>query len=146
MKKRRSTTGYGFTLAGGVIAYRCSTQSITATSSTEAEFIAAVSAAKVAIYLRSILNELGFLQLKPTPLFEDNESAIQMVNAKKPTTRSRHIDIRFFAIQDWKDRKEINMRHIPGFINPSDVMTKGLGWVLHNRHSRRLMGHYGFTA
>jgi hypothetical protein len=54
--RRRSTTGYGFMLAGGVIAYRCKTQTITSTSSTEAEFIAVVSAAKVAKHLRSILH------------------------------------------------------------------------------------------
>jgi hypothetical protein len=55
LRHRRSTTGYGFMLAGGVVAYRCKTQSITATSSTEAKFLAAVSAGKVTKYLRSIL-------------------------------------------------------------------------------------------
>ena len=143
LKNRRSTTGYGFMLRGGVIACRCSTQSIVATSSTEAEFIAAVAAAKVAIYLRSIMHQLGYQQNHPTTLYEDNSSAIQMVNAKKPTNRSRHIDIRFFAIQMWKERGFLVLKHIPGIINPSDAMTKALGWVLHSRHSRRLMGHYG---
>lgn len=38
LRKRRSTTGYAFILAGGDVSYRCKTQSITATSSTEAEF------------------------------------------------------------------------------------------------------------
>ena len=27
-------------------------------------------------------------------------------------------------------------------LNPSDAMTKNLGWVLHTRHARRMMGHY----
>ena len=70
-------------------------------------------------------------------------SAIQMINAKVPTERSRHIDIQFFAIQDWKEALEIVMIHIPGVINPSDDLTKPLGWVLHARHARRMMGHYG---
>lgn len=38
LRTRRSTTGYAFLLSGGAIAYRCKTQSITATSSTEAKF------------------------------------------------------------------------------------------------------------
>jgi hypothetical protein len=63
LRNRRSTTGYGFTLNGGAIAYRSKTQSVTATSSTEAEFIAAVSAAKSAKYLRTVLLELGFPHL-----------------------------------------------------------------------------------
>jgi hypothetical protein len=47
LRNCRSTTGYGFQVACGVIAYRCHTQTITATSSTEAEFLAAVFLAAV---------------------------------------------------------------------------------------------------
>ena len=142
LRRRRSTTGYAFVLCGAAVSYRTKTQSITATSSTEAEFLAAVFAAKHAKYLRAILKELGFPQDGPTPIYEDNMSAIQMINAKVPTERSRHIDIQFFAIQDWKEALEIVMIHIPGVINPSDDLTKPLGWVLHARHARRMMGHY----
>ncbi|KAG7338408.1 reverse transcriptase RNA-dependent DNA polymerase [Nitzschia inconspicua] len=126
----------------GAIAYRSKTQTVTATSSTEAEFIAAVSAAKTAKYLRAVLHELSFPQLSPTPIHIDNVSAIQIINARKPTERSRHIDIQAFAIQDWKDNGDILMHHIPGVINPSDSLTKPTGWVLHSRHCRRIMGHY----
>jgi hypothetical protein len=143
LHQRRSTTGYGFTFAGGVVAYRSKTQTITATSSTEAEFIAAVAAAKVAKYLRLILRQLGFAQKHPTLLYEDNESAIKMVNAGRPTERSRHIDIQYFAIQDWKRAGHVLLKHIKGTINPSDALTKGVGWILHSRHTRRLMGHFG---
>ena len=76
-------------------------------------------------------------------LLEDNMSAIQMINAKVPTERSRHIDIQFFAIRDWKEALEIVMHHIPCIINPSNDLTKHLGCVLHARHARRMMGHYG---
>ena len=142
LRNRRSTTGYVFTMAGGAIAYRSTTQGITATSSTEAELYAACTAAKVARYLRTILQELGFPPDGPTKLYEDNASTIKIVNARQPTERSRHIDIQFFAIQDWKDNGDIVVEHIPGVINPSDDLTKPLGWVLHSRHARRLMGHY----
>jgi hypothetical protein len=144
LRQRRSTTGYCFMLSGGAVAYRSKTQTITATSSTEAEFIAAVSSAKVAKYLRSILAQLGFAQTAPTILHEDNESTIKMVNADKPTERSRHIDIQYFAIQDWRKAGQVFLTHLRGILNPSDALTKGVGWVLHSRHTRRLMGHFGF--
>ena len=142
LRNRHSTTGYAFVLCGGAVSYRTKMQSITATSSTEAEFLAAVLAAKHAKYLRAILNELGFVQLLPTPIYEDNMSAIKIINAKVPTERSRHIDIQHFAIQEWKERGDIVMCHIPGIINPADDLTKPLGWVLHARHARRIMGHF----
>jgi len=142
LRNRRSTSGYAFLLAGGAISYRCKTQSITATSSTEAEFLAAVLAAKHAKYLRAILSDLGYPPSQPTPIYEDNMSATNIINAKVPTERSRHIDIQHFAIQDWKDAGDIVMHHIPGVVNPADDLTKPLGWVLHERHARRIMGHY----
>ncbi|GAX10430.1 hypothetical protein FisN_21Lu161 [Fistulifera solaris] len=141
LKTRRSTTGYVFMLCGGAISYRCTTQSITATSSTEAEFLAAVTAAKHARYLRSVLAELGFPQSGPTPIYEDNMSTINMINSKKPTERARHVDIQYFAIQEWKEHGDITMRYISGVLNNADDLTKPLGWVLHSRHARRSMGH-----
>ena len=139
--KRRSTTGYALTHCGGAVLYQSKAQSITALSSTEAELIAAVTAAKNIKYIRSVMAELGITTDEPTPIYEDNQSAIEIINANKPTGRSRHIDIRFFAIQDWKDAKIITMKHIPGVINPADDLTKPLGFVLHSRHDRYIMGH-----
>jgi hypothetical protein len=75
-------------------------------------------------------------------MYEDNEAAISMINASKPTPRSRHIDIQHFAIQEWKLRGDVLFHHIAGNINISDALTKGLGWVLHHRHVPRAMGHY----
>ena len=76
-------------------------------------------------------------------LFEDNVSAIKMINADKPTQRCCHIDIQHFAIQEWCQQLDIVLEHIPGTSNPADDYTKLLGWVLHHRHCRRLMGHHG---
>ena len=140
---RRSITGLSFMLCGGPIAYKSKVQSTVSTSSTESEFIAAVQAAKIAKYLRSILAELGYAQPGPTVLYEDNQAAILMINASRPTPRSRHIDVQHFAIQEWKEKGDIIMCHIPGIINPADALTKSLGPTLHFRHVRRLMGHYG---
>jgi len=46
LRNRRSTTGYAFLLCGGAMSYRCKTQSMASTSSTKAEFLAAVATAK----------------------------------------------------------------------------------------------------
>jgi len=138
----RSTTGYAFLLCDGTISYRCKTQSITATSSTEAEFLAAVATAKHARYMQAIMTDLGFPPKGPTVMYCDNQSAINMINARVPTERSRHIDIQHFAIQDWKESGAIVMQFISGVINLSDDLTKPLGWVLHDRNACRITGHY----
>ena len=45
--------------------------------------------------------------------------------------------------RDWKEDEDIKMVHIKGTLNSSDDLTKNLGWVLHSRHCRRHMGHFG---
>ena len=102
-----------------------------------------MAAAKTAKYLRAVLSDLGFPQLGPTTLYEDNQAAILMVNASKPTSRSCHIAIQHFAIQEWKEHGDILLEQIPGIINPADALTKALGWVLNSQHVRWAMGHHG---
>ena len=58
-----------FKFSGGAAAYRSKTQYINTSSSAEAELIAAVSAAKSARFLRSMLRELEFPQESPTPIY-----------------------------------------------------------------------------
>jgi len=87
------------------------------------------------------MTNLGFPPNGPTVMHCDNQLAINMINACIPMERSRHIDIQHFAIPEWQESWAIVMEFISGVINPSDDLTKPLGWVLHDRHARRVMGH-----
>ena len=143
LRKRRSITGFVFTHAGGAISYKSKTQTLTASSSTEAEFIAAYDAGKTARYLRFVLQELGFPQEGPTEIHIDNQAALQIINDNQcPTVRTRHLDIRWFSLQDWRIERSIAMKKIAGILNPSDDLSKPLAYCLHARHCRRMMGHY----
>ncbi|KAH9689127.1 hypothetical protein KPL70_015374 [Citrus sinensis] len=75
LDKRRSTTGYVFTLGGGPVCWRSILQSTIALSSTEAEYMAATEAVKEAIWLRGLLGDFGIIQ-KNIKVFCDNQSAI----------------------------------------------------------------------
>jgi len=55
-----------------------------------------------------------------------------MINQCKPTTCSCHINVQFFAIQDWHKQGDILMKHISGILNLADNLTKALGWILHH--------------
>ena len=142
LTQRRSTTGIVFTYCGGAIIYCSKTQTLTAGSSTEAEFITATTVAKLTRYLRCVLKQLSKEQTAPTDIYIDNLSALKIINDNcYPTERTRHMDLRFSSIQDWREAGDIIMKHIPGILTPSDNMTKPLGWVLHARHYRCIMGH-----
>ena len=142
LKTRRSVTGFNVMYCNAVVAWKSALQSLVATSSTEAEFYAAVICAKLVKYLRYVLMELDALAPGPSTLLIDNEAALNMINESRPTPRARHVEIQYFAIQEWRKQGDIIMKHLPGIINPSDALTKPLSWVLHHRHVRRAMGHY----
>jgi len=128
-------------LGGAEMYYRSKLHAVVATSSTEAEFVAAVSASKVALMLRTILRELGVPQSGPTILFVDNTANIYIGNQDRPTERCRHIDIQYFALQSWIQRGGIKLSYYAGLNNMSDSLTKVLDWVLHHRHVTRFMGY-----
>ena len=74
-----------------------------------------------------MLQELEFLQESPTPIYEDNNPTINIVNSSIPNEITRHVDVRLFDIQGWKEAVDIIMHHIPGIINPAEDITKPLG-------------------
>ncbi|GJT56454.1 retrovirus-related pol polyprotein from transposon TNT 1-94 [Tanacetum coccineum] len=59
LDKRRSTTGYVFTLAKALVSWKFTLQSTTALSTTEAEYMAMTQTVKEAIWLQGLLGELG---------------------------------------------------------------------------------------
>ena len=140
-KTRKSTTGLAIILAGGPIAYKTKSQATISHSTTEAEFTAATDCAKTALYIRSILKELGLRCENPTTIYEDNAAAIEMANAQKPTRRTRHMDIKHFALLQWCETDQIILSAISTSDNAADGMTKPLATTLFNRHRATLLGH-----
>ena len=59
LDKRRSTTGYVFTLARAPVSWKSTLQSTVALSTTEAEYMAITEAVKEAIWLQGLLDDLG---------------------------------------------------------------------------------------
>ena len=96
-------------LAGGCISYKPRLQKTPAMSSTEAEFMVASDAGKMCLFLCSLLHDLHIPQNAATVLFEENEGVISMAMAQKPTTRTHHMDIRYFDIVDWVEGDLINL-------------------------------------
>jgi hypothetical protein len=128
-------------LAGGPIAYKAKLQPTVASSSTESEFMQASDTGRLALYVRSILWDLDVPQHAATILYEDNDGATAMANAGKPTPRSRHIDIKFYALQEWVERDLMVLKRIDTSINMSDALTKPLARILFYRHRDFYMGY-----
>jgi len=79
LDEQKSTTRYVFIIAGGAITWHSKKQSITALSSTKAEYIALSEMAHEAQWLRSLFKELEFGQTLPTTILGNNEGSIAMM-------------------------------------------------------------------
>jgi len=64
----RCTGGYALLIAGGAVSWSSRLQTITALSTTEAEYVAAVDAGKDVVWMRQLLGELGFTLSAPSVL------------------------------------------------------------------------------
>ena len=128
-------------LAGGPISWKGQLLPTVALSSTEAEYMMACNTGRMTLYCRSILFDLGVPQEAATILYEDNDGATAMANAGKPTSRSRHIDIKFYALQEWVERDLMVLKRIATALNMADHFTKPLLPRLFYRHRDFYMGH-----
>ena len=97
LDKRRSTTGYVFTMAGGPVSWRSTLQSTIALSSTEAEYMAITETVKEAIWLQGLVTDLGFKQQEVT-VYCDSQNAIHLTKNQVYHSRTKHIDVRFHFV------------------------------------------------
>ena len=128
----KSTTGYIILLAGGIISWKSKLQSIIAQSTTEAEYIAINSVIKEAVYIKALLEELGFYNQNKFPIYTDNNGALLL--AKNPIfhERTKHIAVRYHYIRDLIIKGIIDLNYIPSKDQKSDGLTKPLDKVKFN--------------
>eukprot|EP00253_Pinus_taeda_P032737 PITA_32737 len=123
LDKRRSTSGYVFTLAGGAISWMSKLQNIVALSTTEAEYIAASHACKEAIWLKGLFGEFGRLQ-DNIKLFCDSQSAIHLAKSPAYHSKSKHIPIKYHFVRQVISERGVSLEKVHTKENCADMFTK----------------------
>jgi hypothetical protein len=123
LDKRRSLTGYVFTVGGCAISWKSSLQATVALSTTEAEYMAISEACKEAIWLRGLYNELCGLKVCVT-LFCDSQSAIHLSKDSMYHERTKHIDVKYHFTREVIAQGDIKVVKISTLKNPADMWTK----------------------
>ncbi|KAG8486697.1 hypothetical protein CXB51_020179 [Gossypium anomalum] len=125
LDRRRSLTGYVFTIGGCAISWKATLQTIVALSTTEAEYIAITEACKEAIWLKGLFSELNE-DLQISTVFCDSQSAIFLTKDQIFHERTKHIDVRYHFVHDIIARGDIVVSKISTHENPVDMMTTSL--------------------
>ena len=130
LETRKSTEGMVFLLAGGAVFWRSKKQTVIATSSCEAEYIASCSAAKTAIWLARLLSGmLGQSCSDPITVHVDNQGSIAMAHNESVNARNKHIDIRYHFVREAVRTKQVILSHCPGTEQAADPLTKPLSRI-----------------
>ena len=107
---RKSTSGYIFKLVDGAVSWRSAKQTLTATSTMEAEFVSCFEASLHGVWFKSFISGLRIVDSisRPLKLYCDNSAAVFMAKNNKSGSRSKYIDIKYLAIREHvKEEKEV---------------------------------------
>ena len=99
-------------------------QKTTALSTAEAEYYSASAAATEVIYLRNLLENMGFAQKSPTQVYEDNTACIEwgnhVIGGRK---RAKHIDIRKHFAHEVVQNGQMRLVHAATTSQLADILT-----------------------
>ena len=97
---RKSRSGFILFVNHGLVFGESRKQASCASSTTDAEYLAASSTTKEIIWHRRLLNRLGKPLSSPTPLFTDNQSALRFIKNLEFHRRTKHIDVQYHVIRE----------------------------------------------
>lgn len=123
---RRSTTGWIYLLFGTPVAWKSQRQAAVTLSSCEAEYIAAVDAAKEGIWILQLLKDLGAPDdlRKSITLNCDNTSTINLAEGTAKHGRTKHIDVRHHWLKEKVADGTISIKYVKSEDNLADGLTK----------------------
>ena len=97
-------------------------------SSAEAELIALCACAADVAYCRKLANELGFLQLCPTIIHEDNLGAKQIAESGNFKGRSKYFELRWRFLHKYINWGIVSIKAIKRELQLADLGTAPLGY------------------
>ncbi|GJS48103.1 hypothetical protein Tco_0598224 [Tanacetum coccineum] len=121
---RKSTTGGCQFLGNRLISWQCKKQTVVATSTTEAEYVAAASCCGQVLWIQNQLLDYGY-NFMNTVIYIDNTSTICIIENPVQHSKTKHIEIRHHFIRDFNAKKLVQMAKIDTQLNVADLLTKG---------------------
>ena len=127
-EKRRSTSGYCFTLSeeGPAVSWKSRKQSTVALSTCEAEYVALSATCQESTHIARLLKSITGISFEPVTIHGDNTGSIFLAQNPVNHNRSKHIDVKFHHIRQQLERKKVCIQYIPSGDNLADPFTKPL--------------------
>ena len=110
------------------MSWRSNKQTLVATSTMEAEFVSCFEATSHGVWLKSFIFELRIVDSisRPLRIFCDNSVAVFLAKNNKSGSRSKHIDIKYLALNERVKANQVVIEHISTKEMLADPLTKGM--------------------
>ncbi|KAJ3493089.1 hypothetical protein NLJ89_g11094 [Agrocybe chaxingu] len=129
----RSTGSYIFTMAGGPVAWSSKRQATTASSTTEAEYMALNRECQQAVWMREWVSKAQLEQMSPAKIFGDNKGSVDIAKNVKGITKAKHIHVKHHYIHKRVNKGDVEITRIPTDMNVADILTKSLPRAPHKK-------------
>ena len=123
-KSGRAQLGYLTFLNGSLVGFKSKLSKIVALSTTEAETCACSEGTKEILHGYSLLSEMG-IDVTPVHMGVDNLGSVKNANGAGGRA-TRHIEYRLNHMRAVVRDKVMQIFHLPGTVNASDLLTKPL--------------------
>jgi Reverse transcriptase (RNA-dependent DNA polymerase) len=130
---RKSTSGYFTFVGGNLVTWRSKKQESVALSSAEAELVAMVKGISELLWLKKLMEEIGFELNEEMVLLCDNKSAMDMCHNPIQHDRTKHIAINRHYIKDHIEKGNIRLLHVGTKEQLADILTKAVPGPAFNR-------------
>ena len=121
---QRSQSGMIFTLFGSIVSWASKKQETTSKSTTEAEYVSLSAATDECLWIKQLLMDWGMKFTAPTPIFEDNQAVIKLVNNGQVNTRAKYLSTKLRSIYEYIKRGHINVQYVSTCDQWADMLTK----------------------
>ncbi|GJU88351.1 putative ribonuclease H-like domain-containing protein [Tanacetum coccineum] len=121
---RKSTSGSCLFLGNKLISWQCKKQTLVATSTIEAEYVAAASCCGQVLWIQNQLLDYRY-NFMNTMIHIDNNSTICIIENPIQHSKTKHIEIRHHFIRDCNAKKLIQMVKIDTKHDVAYLITKG---------------------
>ncbi|WJZ88029.1 hypothetical protein VitviT2T_007363 [Vitis vinifera] len=109
---RQSTSGYFTFVGGNLVIWKSKKHNVVARSSAEAEFRGMALGLCEALWLRLLLQDLGYLSRQSIRLFCDNKAAFDIAHNPVQHDRTKHVEVDRFFIKEKLDDKIVELPKI----------------------------------
>ena len=127
---RKSTAGMVLMFAGGALSWWSKTLKTVCLSSQDAEYMAISDSSREVIFIRQLLESIGY-RLDTSTLFGDNNGSIALAQNPGGHQKTKHIAIRWHFIRQRVEQKELKVCKVGTLDQYADLLTKALAEAAH---------------